>query len=428
MTIEAKLISLAQAVGADVKALKLADGDLTSLSTTAKDNLVAALNEVFDLVAAGGEDPTKLPLEGGNMTGPINDAPAVDLNFTSNKDIGAADSNYVTATTSTTTTIATFPASVTGAVRYVDFQTPELTLQHNSRLLLPGSANILTTVGDKAKFRCAGGDFWVCDWYRRANGQAVVASPDATKLPLAGGRMTGPIEYVGYGAINAADNLNLASVNANTVRIDNPGNGAITINNIASGTSGTRRIVFFNGAGVTLVHNSGLTILPGNANIVAAPGDHAEFACEGGATWRCMWYMRRDGTALVSSGGGAAIDDTAGTGDTDVTWSADKSVTFITDAVATLEASLMGGAGSAYDTFKELQDLIIADQSGLAALAADIANRVRFDAAQTLDTTQKTQARTNIGAVSQADVDATIVATVGDVAHDFVADYVAAKA
>jgi hypothetical protein len=125
---------------------------------------------------------------------------------------------------------------------------------------------------------------------------------------------------------------------------------------------------------------------------------------------------------------GVAIDDTAGTGDTDVVWSADKSVFYVTAAVATLEASLMGGAGSAYDTFKELQDLIIADQSGLAALAADIANRVRFDAAQVLSGPQKDQARTNIGAVSQADIDATIVATVGDVAHDFVADYVAAKA
>ena len=134
--------------------------------------------------------------------------------------------------------------------------------------------------------------------------------------------------------------------------------------------------------------------------------------------------------ALVGQGGpsGPQIDDNAGTGDTSVVWSADKSVTFVTDAVATLEASLMGGAGEAYDTFKELQDLILADQSGLAALAADIQNRVRFDAAQILTAPQRTQARDNIGAVSQADVDATIVATVGDVDHDFVADYVAAKA
>lgn len=126
--------------------------------------------------------------------------------------------------------------------------------------------------------------------------------------------------------------------------------------------------------------------------------------------------------------GGVAIDDTAGVGDTTVVWSADKSVSYVTSAVATLEASLMGGAGEAYDTFKELQDLIVSDQSGLAALAAEVANRVRYDAAQTLTTPQKDQARANIGAVAQADIDSTIVATVGDVNHDFVADYNTAKA
>lgn len=54
MTMETRLIALAQAIGADVKSLRAAQGDLTSLSTTAKGNLVAAINEVFALVGAGG--------------------------------------------------------------------------------------------------------------------------------------------------------------------------------------------------------------------------------------------------------------------------------------------------------------------------------------------------------------------------------------
>ena len=53
MTLEQRLSLLATAIGADVKALKLADGDLTALSTTAKTNLVAALNEVYALANSG---------------------------------------------------------------------------------------------------------------------------------------------------------------------------------------------------------------------------------------------------------------------------------------------------------------------------------------------------------------------------------------
>ena len=51
MTIESGVIALAQAVGADVKALNIKIGDLSLLTTTAKSNLVAAINEA---AASGG--------------------------------------------------------------------------------------------------------------------------------------------------------------------------------------------------------------------------------------------------------------------------------------------------------------------------------------------------------------------------------------
>lgn len=54
MTMETRLIALAQAIGADVKNIRDKQGDLTSLSTAAKGNLVAAINEIFALVGAGG--------------------------------------------------------------------------------------------------------------------------------------------------------------------------------------------------------------------------------------------------------------------------------------------------------------------------------------------------------------------------------------
>lgn len=52
VSLEQNLVNIANAIGADVKALRTADGNLASLSTTAKTNLVAAINEVYGLVAA----------------------------------------------------------------------------------------------------------------------------------------------------------------------------------------------------------------------------------------------------------------------------------------------------------------------------------------------------------------------------------------
>lgn len=54
MTMETRLIALAQAIGADIKALTTKQGDLTSLATTAKGNLVAAINEIYGLLGSGG--------------------------------------------------------------------------------------------------------------------------------------------------------------------------------------------------------------------------------------------------------------------------------------------------------------------------------------------------------------------------------------
>lgn len=54
MTMETRLIALAQAIGADIKSLNIKQGDLTALTTTAKSNLVVAINEIkADLGGAG---------------------------------------------------------------------------------------------------------------------------------------------------------------------------------------------------------------------------------------------------------------------------------------------------------------------------------------------------------------------------------------
>ncbi|WP_374979232.1 hypothetical protein PSGK_21040 [Pseudomonas solani] len=54
MSLETKVIALAQAIGADIKLLTAKVGDLTSLPTTAKGSLVAAIIELHGLIGTGG--------------------------------------------------------------------------------------------------------------------------------------------------------------------------------------------------------------------------------------------------------------------------------------------------------------------------------------------------------------------------------------
>lgn len=69
MSLETKIVALAQAMGADVKALRLAQGDLTALTTTTKTSLVAAINELVLLVAnSGGAGIDDAAASGGAVT------------------------------------------------------------------------------------------------------------------------------------------------------------------------------------------------------------------------------------------------------------------------------------------------------------------------------------------------------------------------
>lgn len=92
------------------------------------------------------------------------------------------------------------------------------------------------------------------------------------------------------------------------------------------------------------------------------------------------------------------IDDTKTT--TTNVWSASKTATEISTAATNLKNDLLGGAGEAYDTLKELADLIDTNKDAIDALEALAAGHVKFDGAQTLTDAQKSQARTNIGAAA----------------------------
>ncbi|APF85492.1 hypothetical protein HI806_01150 [Ralstonia solanacearum] len=110
----------------------------------------------------------------------------------------------------------------------------------------------------------------------------------------------------------------------------------------------------------------------------------------------------------------AALIDDANAAGTATTFSASK----ITGLLDALKADLLGGADAAFDTLKELQEAILKDQSGIAALLAAVDRRVRFDAAQALTADEQAQARQNIGAVAAS--------AIGDPETDFVPVFEAA--
>lgn len=109
----------------------------------------------------------------------------------------------------------------------------------------------------------------------------------------------------------------------------------------------------------------------------------------------------------------AQINDAAGNGNTTATWSADKIFDSIEAAKTAVTNSLTDGAAAALDTLAELAAALGNDPSFAANIATEIANRVRYDAAQTLTAPQQAQACANIG--------------VGNPDHNFLTEYAAAK-
>ena len=117
---------------------------------------------------------------------------------------------------------------------------------------------------------------------------------------------------------------------------------------------------------------------------------------------------------LASSGAGI-INDTL-TASTVKTYSINK----IKAEIAALKTELLGGIPAAtLDTFKEIADAILADQTGTAVMVTAIGNRVSYTNADNRSTAEKAQARTNIDAYG--------VVELGNPDTDLVALYTTAK-
>lgn len=94
------------------------------------------------------------------------------------------------------------------------------------------------------------------------------------------------------------------------------------------------------------------------------------------------------------------IDDAQASGTK--TYSSQKVEAKITAAKQSVKDDLLGGAGEAYDTLKELADALVTNKDAIIALQQIAQGHVQFDKAQSLNDEQKKQARANIGALSAA--------------------------
>jgi hypothetical protein len=80
--------------------------------------------------------------------------------------------------------------------------------------------------------------------------------------------------------------------------------GTATITGLGSSLpyAGAGRIVTFTGV-LVITNNATSLILPTGANITTQAGDTAFFRYLGSGNWKCVGYLRADGTALAGSGG-----------------------------------------------------------------------------------------------------------------------------
>ncbi|MCZ0734599.1 DUF2793 domain-containing protein [Phreatobacter sp. AB_2022a] len=104
---------------------------------------------------------------GGQLTGPLDWAPAVDVASAPIMDLGAANSNLINITG--TAAILSLGMAADGVHRTVKFA-DIVTLVHSPVLMLPGGLDITTANGDGAEFVSRGSGNWQCFSYTRIDG------------------------------------------------------------------------------------------------------------------------------------------------------------------------------------------------------------------------------------------------------------------
>lgn len=123
-----------------------------------------------------------------------------------------------------------------------------------------------------------------------------------------GGALTSALNEAKAADIASAATTNIGSATGNLVHVT----GTTTITALGNVQAGTARTVVFDDV-LTLTHHATSLILPTGANITTAANDVAMFRSEGSGNWRCVGYMRADGTALIGGGAVSTVNGAAGT-------------------------------------------------------------------------------------------------------------------
>lgn len=181
--------------------------------------------------------------------------------------------------------------------------------------------------------------------------QNVQAAQLGNFVPKSGTSLTGPVNANKGNALASAATVNIGAATGEYLHIT----GTTTITAFDNAQAGTGRVVVFDGA-LTLTHNATSLILPTAANIATAAGDVARFRSEGSGNWRCVGYMRADGSVLAGSRMqvGTAVATTSGTAflfSSLPSWA--KRITLIFDGVSLSSTShllVQLGSGSVQST------------------------------------------------------------------------------
>ena len=203
---------------------------------------------------------------GFTLTGALNESPPVTLASAATVNIGAAASNNITITG--TTTITAFDTIASGAVRRVTFS-GALTLSHNgTSLILPEGISIPTAAGDTAEFLSLGSGNWRCTVYTTAkriplsanitiyvattgndsNDGLAVGTPKLT-IQSAYDLLANKYDLRGFTAtIQIADGTYGAGLNATTPLIGSSGSDGVII----TGNTGTPANVLLSMAGACI--------------------------------------------------------------------------------------------------------------------------------------------------------------------------------
>jgi len=116
--------------------------------------------------------------------------------------------------------------------------------------------------------------------------------------------LTLPAPYaVNAANVASASTVDLSLVNGDFVNVT----GTATINSFGTATAGQPKILVFTGTG-TITHNATSLILPGGVNISRLVGDVAGFRSLGSGNWKCVYYTRADGTAVVGGALGPILN------------------------------------------------------------------------------------------------------------------------